>query len=568
MWGSWPGSFIYYLDGLNKKQQGAAGFNGVMLTPGHVLFDPAGVPVSPTNPLPVSDASTEAALGNIQAQTQAVAVATGTQADGAYSGTGNTTIIGGLKGIQAALSGGLTVGSVQLEGADGVHKATVNSDGSLLTKPESVYLSSPPTLTNGVATPVLTDSAGNALVNASASNGVQGVGSQYNPPTGGSGIIGYLSAIMAYVANALTVTINAGTNTIGTVLLGAGSAVIGAVTQSGAWVLSAGTALIGGVNLVDSGGTNKAAISAGGALSVASVAGSAIIGKVGIDQTTPGTTNGVQINAALPAGTNSIGSVTANLGAADIGTAGSPSANVLSVQGVSGGTPVSVSAASLPLPAGAAQDGSDATGVTPPAGAAGLRGWASAIYNQLHSSTVAVTGTFWQATQPVSAASLPLPSGAATAAKQPSLGTAGSPATDVITVQGNPSATPMPVSGSASAAGGSSTWSAEGGSGTALLSNTPVTVQGSATSLYTAVIDNTANPSAATYLQFFDTPSPTVGTTAPKFVIPVPAGGYWSQGFGTEGKVAFATALTVAATTTRTGATAPASPIAVTLFYK
>ncbi len=41
-------------------------------------------------------------------------------------------------------------------------------------------------------------------------------------------------------------------------------------------------------------------------LSVA--AGSAIIGKVGIDQTTPGTTNGVQINAALPAGTNALGS--------------------------------------------------------------------------------------------------------------------------------------------------------------------------------------------------------------------------------------------------------------------
>lgn len=39
------------------------------------------------------------------------------------------------------------------------------------------------------------------------------------------------------------------------------------------------------------------------------VAGSALIGKVGIDQTTPGTTNGVQINAALPAGSNVIGHV-------------------------------------------------------------------------------------------------------------------------------------------------------------------------------------------------------------------------------------------------------------------
>lgn len=39
-------------------------------------------------------------------------------------------------------------------------------------------------------------------------------------------------------------------------------------------------------------------------------AGSNVIGKVSIDQTTPGTTNGVQINAALPAGSNTIGAVT------------------------------------------------------------------------------------------------------------------------------------------------------------------------------------------------------------------------------------------------------------------
>lgn len=39
------------------------------------------------------------------------------------------------------------------------------------------------------------------------------------------------------------------------------------------------------------------------------VAGTAVIGKVSIDQTTPGTTNGVQVNAALPAGSNIIGNV-------------------------------------------------------------------------------------------------------------------------------------------------------------------------------------------------------------------------------------------------------------------
>lgn len=38
-------------------------------------------------------------------------------------------------------------------------------------------------------------------------------------------------------------------------------------------------------------------------------ASAAIIGKVGIDQTTPGTTNGVQVVAALPTGANTIGSV-------------------------------------------------------------------------------------------------------------------------------------------------------------------------------------------------------------------------------------------------------------------
>lgn len=53
------------------------------------------------------------------------------------------------------------------------------------------------------------------------------------------------------------------------------------------------------------------------------------------------------------------------------------------------------------------------------------------------------------ATLPVSAASLPLPSGAATAAKQPALGTAGTASADVITVQGIASMTAIKVDGSA-----------------------------------------------------------------------------------------------------------------------
>lgn len=51
-------------------------------------------------------------------------------------------------------------------------------------------------------------------------------------------------------------------------------------------------------------------------------------------------------------------------------------------------------------------------------------------------------------TQPVSASSLPLPTGAATSAKQPALGTAGSASSDVITVQGVTSMTALKVDGS------------------------------------------------------------------------------------------------------------------------
>ena len=54
-----------------------------------------------------------------------------------------------------------------------------------------------------------------------------------------------------------------------------------------------------------------------------------------------------------------------------------------------------------------------------------------------------------QSTVPISAASLPLPSGASTAAKQPALGTAGSASADVLTVQGIASMTALKVDGSA-----------------------------------------------------------------------------------------------------------------------
>lgn len=53
-------------------------------------------------------------------------------------------------------------------------------------------------------------------------------------------------------------------------------------------------------------------------------------------------------------------------------------------------------------------------------------------------------------TQPISASSLPLPTGASTSAKQPALGTAGTASTDVLTVQGIGAMTPLLVTQSGS----------------------------------------------------------------------------------------------------------------------
>jgi hypothetical protein len=93
------------------------------------------------------------------------------------------------------------------------------------------------------------------------------------------------------------------------------------------------------------------------------------------------------------------------------------------------------------LPTGAATDttvagvttslGTDGAGETP-ANGTGVRGWLRSIYDKLASS-IAVTGTFWQATQPVSVASLPLPAGASTAANQ---------ATEIANLQAINSLTP------------------------------------------------------------------------------------------------------------------------------
>ena len=144
-------------------------------------------------------------------------------------------------------------------------------------------------------------------------------------------------------------------------------------------------------------------------------------------------TSVVTIASPLPAGDNTIGRVKVTDGT--------------NVASVSAGGALSVDASAttaLPLPTGAATAAAQATANTTlssldgktPALVAGRVPVDGSGVTQPVSGTVtanAGTGTF-----AISASALPLPAGAATAAKQPALGTAGTPSADVISVQGVP----------------------------------------------------------------------------------------------------------------------------------
>lgn len=108
------------------------------------------------------------------------------------------------------------------------------------------------------------------------------------------------------------------------------------------------------------GSTNGVQTLSGSVTTATLGAGSAIAGKVGIDQTTPGTTNGVQVNAALPAGTNSIGTVVLGAGSALAGKVGIDQTTPGTTNGVQ------VNAA---LPAGTNNIGAASTGALIPNGA-------------------------------------------------------------------------------------------------------------------------------------------------------------------------------------------------------
>jgi hypothetical protein len=185
------------------------------------------------------------------------------------------------------------------------------------------------------------------------------------------------------------------------------------------------------VKILDSAGTNVAAVSAAGAIKVD---GSAATQPVSA--------------ATLPLPTGAASAVKQPA----LGTAGAASVDVLSVQGIasmtalktdSSATTQPVSAATLPLPTGASSAAKQ-----PALGTAGSAS-ADVLSVQGIASMTALKVDGSAVTQPVSAASLPLPTGAATAARQAAPGTAGTASADVLSVQGIASMTALKTDGSA-----------------------------------------------------------------------------------------------------------------------
>lgn len=149
------------------------------------------------------------------------------------------------------------------------------------------------------------------------------------------------------------------------------------------------------------------------------------------------------------------------------------------------GTQVTQVTGTVPLPTGAATGSKQDTGNTSlssidgktPALVSGRVPIDGSGVTQPVSGTVSVSGTvpvsgpltdgqLRASAVPVSASSLPLPSGAATSAKQPALGTAGTASSDVLTVQGIASMTALKVDGSATTQPVSGTITANAGTGT------------------------------------------------------------------------------------------------------
>lgn len=418
-------------------------------------------------------------------------------------------------------------------GSVGAGTAAINSE-----LVGGVYNTSAPTLTTGQQAALQTDSSANLKVNVATAL-----------PTG-TNSIGNIATVAAVTA--ITNALPAGANTVGNVGLVAGSAKVGIVTTDqtthgttdlvaaditkvGGAAFALGQQLAASALPVVLTATQLTALTPLTTIAVTQATGTNL--HTVIDSGTITTVAAVTaITNALPAGTNLIGKMTPNDGTSSITIKAASTAAVATDT-----AQVSALSPNTPLPAGSnvlggvtVADGSDVTvGAKADTSATTDTGTFSliALFKRLLSSTTTLIAACQAAT----------PAG-----------------TNLI----------GSINTSANTSGGTSTYAAVGGTGNALLTNSPVAVKASAGNLYGVSFVNTGNVTA--FVQMFDlaTVSVTLGTTPPKLAFWIPPGGSWEEKFPDEAKVSFATAITVAATTTATGGTAPATGVLANIIYK
>jgi len=228
-------------------------------------------------------------------------------------------------------------------------------------------------------------------------------------PAGGTNLLGVLGGVLKALNGVLnTRALSSGTDSVtvaGTVGISGTATVAGAVSVSN----FPGTQAVSGT------------VSVGNFPATQTVAGSVSVSNLPGDPA---------LNGALPTGVSMPTGGTSMLGI--LGGIYSKLSGTLQTRALSSGT-----------------DSVTVTGGVTVSGTATVSG-AVSVSNFPATQTVAgsVTVGNFPATQAISAASLPLPTGAATAVKQPAFSTAGSASADVLSVQGIASMTPLKTDGS------------------------------------------------------------------------------------------------------------------------
>ena len=389
-----------------------------------------------------------------------ISTASGSTADAAYGGSGSTTLVGGLKGVYAAIKGALNIRAL----TSGTDSVTTVPSGTQSISAASLPLPSGAALESGNLASIASTNTTIANAQGTSATGVTQL-------TGGTGILGWLSGIYSRLTNGVTIgtlpSLPTGSNSIGTVgvnslpALPAGANAIGSVTVSN---LPATQAVSAASLPLPSGAATEA-----GNLATINTSNNAISAAAGTtaDAVYTGSGNATMVSAikgvyAAVKGSLNIRALTSGTDSVTIVPSGTQSVSLTTLPALASGTNAigSVSVNALPaIPSGTNNIGKVDINSLP-----ALPSGANAIGS--------VTVSNLPSTQPVSVVALPLPTDAATAAKQPALGTAGTPSADVITVQGIASGTALKVDGSAVT---------QPVSGTVSITGThPVTVSGTA----------------------------------------------------------------------------------------